>query len=101
MIEYSDSSTFGAGVGSSLEVSLIEFVVFYGQANSANLTKAWEQESLYEFTDLHVVTGLTLKQAGFVKDVRYMTPKDPLLKGLTATGDAFHSDGRVAVIELK
>jgi hypothetical protein len=43
----------------------------------------------------------SLKQAGFVKDVRYMTPKDPLLKGLTATGDEFHSDGRVAVIEMK
>lgn len=43
----------------------------------------------------------SLKQAGFVKDVRYMMPKVPLRKGLTATGDAFHSDGRVAVIELK
>jgi hypothetical protein len=43
----------------------------------------------------------SLKQAGMVKDVRYFTPKDPLLKGLTATGDPFHSDGRVAVIELK
>ena len=43
----------------------------------------------------------SLKQAGVVKDVRYLTPKDPLLKGLTTTGDQFHSDGRVAVIELK
>jgi hypothetical protein len=43
----------------------------------------------------------SLKQAGVVKYVLYFTPKDPLLKGLTATGDEFHSDGRVAVIELK
>jgi len=47
----------------------------------------------------HIVDSL--KQAGVVKDVRYLTPKEPLLKGLTATGDQFHSDGRVAVIELK
>ena len=47
----------------------------------------------------HIVDSL--KQAAVVKEVRYLTPKDPLLKGLTATGDQFHSDGRVAVIELK
>jgi hypothetical protein len=47
----------------------------------------------------HIVDSL--KQAGVVKNVLYFTPKDPLLKGLTATGDEFHSDGRVVVIELK
>jgi hypothetical protein len=47
----------------------------------------------------HIVDSL--KQAGVVKDVRYLSPKEPLFKGLTATGDQFHSDGRVAVIELK
>ncbi|MDE3135528.1 MAG: LssY C-terminal domain-containing protein [Acidobacteriota bacterium] len=47
----------------------------------------------------HIVDSL--KQAGVVKDVLYFTPKDPLLKGLTATGDEFHSDGRVVVVELK
>jgi len=91
MIEYSDSSTFGAGVGSSLEVSLIEFVVFYGQANSANLTKAWEQESLYEFTDLHVVTGLTLKQAlsssAAIKRWPHSTTKLPHSPPISATDE--------------
>jgi hypothetical protein len=43
----------------------------------------------------------SLKQAAVVKNVLYFTPKDPLLNGLTATGDQFHSDGRVVVIELK
>lgn len=47
----------------------------------------------------HIVDSL--KQAGMVKEVHYLTPKDPLRKGLTATGDEFHSDGRVAIIELK
>jgi hypothetical protein len=43
----------------------------------------------------------SLREAGMVKQVRYFTPKDPLRQGLTATGDKFFSDGRLAVIWLK
>jgi hypothetical protein len=43
----------------------------------------------------------SLQDAGAVKDVRYLAPADPVLQALTATGDPFHSDGRIVVIALK
>ena len=47
----------------------------------------------------HIVESL--RQAGEVKSVEYFAPTVPLRKGLTATGDEFHSDGRIAAIFLK
>jgi hypothetical protein len=43
----------------------------------------------------------SLEEAGAVKQKEYLTPKDPLREGLTATGDRFVSDGRVLAIFLK
>lgn len=43
----------------------------------------------------------SLTDASAVEGKQYLTPKDPLRQGLTATGDKFSSDGRVLVIFLK
>ncbi len=43
----------------------------------------------------------TLKDAEKVKEVRYLTPADPVLSATTATGAPYRSDGRVLVIVLK
>ena len=43
----------------------------------------------------------SLKDAEKVKDVRYLTRSDPVLEATTATGAAYHSDGRVLAIILK
>lgn len=43
----------------------------------------------------------TLVEASAVEQKHYLTPKDPLRQGLTATGDKFTSDGRVLAIYLK
>ena len=43
----------------------------------------------------------SLKDAGVVKETRYLLPNDPVLDARTATGGAYHSDGRILVIVLK
>jgi len=43
----------------------------------------------------------TLEDAGKVAATEYLTPADPVRQAVTATGDAYHSDGRILVICLK
>jgi len=43
----------------------------------------------------------TLNSTGELSALVYMTPANPLLTALTATGGSFHSDGRVLVMQLK
>jgi len=43
----------------------------------------------------------TLEDAGKVATTEYLTPADPVRQAVTATGDAYHSDGRILVIYLK
>lgn len=43
----------------------------------------------------------TLQDAGKVATTEYITPADPVRQAVTATGDAYHSDGRILVIFLK
>jgi hypothetical protein len=42
-----------------------------------------------------------LKDADVVMDVQYVSPGNPVREAKTATGGAFHSDGRIAIIYLK
>lgn len=42
----------------------------------------------------------TLEDAGKVATTEYLTPADPVRQAVTATGDAYHSDGRILVIIL-
>jgi hypothetical protein len=43
----------------------------------------------------------TLEDAGKVATTEYLRPADPVRQAVTATGDAYHSDGRILVIYLK
>jgi LssY-like putative type I secretion system component LssY len=43
----------------------------------------------------------TLQDAGKVATTEYITPVDPVRQAVTATGDTYHSDGRILVIFLK
>jgi hypothetical protein len=43
----------------------------------------------------------TLEDAGKVATTEYLTLADPVRQAVTATGDAYHSDGRILVICLK
>lgn len=43
----------------------------------------------------------TLEGAGKVAKTEYLMPADPIRDAVTATGDAYHSDGRILVIYLK
>jgi hypothetical protein len=43
----------------------------------------------------------SLEDAEKVKEARYVKPSNPVLDAVTATGGAYHSDGRIAVIFLK
>lgn len=43
----------------------------------------------------------TLEDAGKVANTEYLTPADPVRQAVTATGDAYHSDGRILIIFLK
>ena len=43
----------------------------------------------------------TLEDAGKVANTEYLTPADPVRQAVTATGDTYHSDGRILVIYLK
>ncbi len=43
----------------------------------------------------------TLEDAGKVVTTEYIKPADPVRQAVTATGDAYHSDGRILVIYLK
>lgn len=41
------------------------------------------------------------EDAGKVEKTEYVIPADPVLEAITATGDAYHPDGRILVIYLK
>ncbi len=43
----------------------------------------------------------SLKDEDKVKEISYLTPAHPVFNATTATGDYFHSDGRILVIVLK
>lgn len=43
----------------------------------------------------------TLEDVGKVANTEYLTPADPVRQAVTATGDAYHSDGRILIIFLK
>lgn len=43
----------------------------------------------------------SLEDAEKVKETRYVKPSNPVLEAITATGGAYHSDGRIAIIFLK
>lgn len=43
----------------------------------------------------------TLEDAGKVANTEYLMPADPVRQAVTATGDAYHSDGRILIIYLK
>ncbi|HKV27101.1 MAG TPA: LssY C-terminal domain-containing protein [Candidatus Acidoferrales bacterium] len=43
----------------------------------------------------------TLQDAGKVATTEYITPADPVREAVTATGDTYHSDGRILVVYLK
>jgi hypothetical protein len=45
--------------------------------------------------------GLTLQQAGKAKSLSYYLPPDPVQDARNATGDAYHSDGRILVMSLQ
>ena len=43
----------------------------------------------------------TLQDSGMVATTEYLTPVDPVRQAATATGDTYHSDGRILVIFLR
>src|SRR6185437_3180551 len=43
----------------------------------------------------------TLQDSGMVATTEYLIPVDPVRQAVTATGDTYHSDGRILVIFLK
>ncbi len=43
----------------------------------------------------------SFQAAGVVGSAAYVTPRDPLRQANTATGGAFHSDGRILVMDLR
>ena len=45
--------------------------------------------------------GMTLQQAGKAKSLTYYLPPDPVQDAKNATGDSYHSDGRILVVALQ
>jgi hypothetical protein len=44
--------------------------------------------------------GQSLNSTGRISTSGYVTPSDPIINAKTATGEEFHSDGRILVIVL-
>lgn len=54
-----------------------------------------------DLDDERAQVGADLVEGGTIQATEFVTPPNPLSKGMTATGGAWHTDGRLLAIDLK